>query len=184
MNTKHSISVLLLVPMLMLSTVWAQTAKVENVATMEEFVKDWQISKDFTLAVARAMPAEYYSFKPNPEEMSFGEQMVHIANANAYRFNEITGIKTPFEMQFKNPPTDKDTVMKLLEQSFDYVIEVLPRVTPEQLKRTWELSSWKERPQPDGRAMMMNMLVHTAHHRAQCEVYLRIKGIKPPDYQF
>jgi len=25
---------------------------------------------------------------------------------------------------------------------------------------------------------------HTAHHRAQAEVYLRVKGIKPPDYQF
>jgi uncharacterized damage-inducible protein DinB len=26
--------------------------------------------------------------------------------------------------------------------------------------------------------------VHTAHHRAQCDVYLRAKGIKPPDYTF
>ena len=25
---------------------------------------------------------------------------------------------------------------------------------------------------------------HTAHHRAQAEVYLRVKGIKPPDYTF
>jgi hypothetical protein len=28
------------------------------------------------------------------------------------------------------------------------------------------------------------MLIHTAHRRAQCEVYLRVKGIKPPDYTF
>src|ERR1022692_1891581 len=25
---------------------------------------------------------------------------------------------------------------------------------------------------------------HTAHHRAQAEVYLRVKGIQPPDYMF
>jgi uncharacterized damage-inducible protein DinB len=25
---------------------------------------------------------------------------------------------------------------------------------------------------------------HTAHHRGQLEVYLRLKGIKPPDYVF
>jgi uncharacterized damage-inducible protein DinB len=25
---------------------------------------------------------------------------------------------------------------------------------------------------------------HTAHHRGQAEVYLRIKGIQPPDYVF
>lgn len=33
-------------------------------------------------------------------------------------------------------------------------------------------------------AALRNMLVHTAHHRAQYEVYLRIKEIKPPDYRF
>jgi len=32
--------------------------------------------------------------------------------------------------------------------------------------------------------MLVNMLVHTAHHRVQCELYLRVKGIKPPDYTF
>lgn len=32
--------------------------------------------------------------------------------------------------------------------------------------------------------MIMNMFVHTAYQRAQCEVYLRAKGIKPPDYTF
>jgi hypothetical protein len=25
---------------------------------------------------------------------------------------------------------------------------------------------------------------HTAHHRGQAEVYLRLKGIRPPDYDF
>jgi uncharacterized damage-inducible protein DinB len=25
---------------------------------------------------------------------------------------------------------------------------------------------------------------HTAHHRGQAEVYLRLRGIKPPDYRF
>jgi uncharacterized damage-inducible protein DinB len=27
-------------------------------------------------------------------------------------------------------------------------------------------------------------IVHTAHHRPQCQVYMRAKGIKPPDYIF
>jgi uncharacterized damage-inducible protein DinB len=64
------------------------------------------------------------------------------------------------------------------------VLQVLPNLTNEQLKRTFHVPSWKARPDPDGRAMIMNMFVHTAHHRAQCEVYLRAKGIKPPDYTF
>lgn len=166
-------------------TMAAQDSKVSSVLDMSEFVRDWEISKQFTLDVADAMPADLYAFKPAPEEMTFGEQMNHIAIANAYRFNQITGVKTPFAIDLKNsPPSDKVSAMKLLEQSFEYVLQVLPNLTPEQLKRTFHVPSWKARPDADGRAMIMNMFVHTAHHRAQCEVYLRAKGIKPPDYTF
>jgi uncharacterized damage-inducible protein DinB len=163
----------------------AQTSKINSVLDMPEFIHDWQISKQFTLDVANAMPAEDYGFKPNPEEMTFGEQMLHIAVSNVYRFREITGIAAPFAIDLAKPLSpDKANVVKVLTQSFDYVIDALPRITPEQLQRTWHIPSWKGRNDPDGRAMILNMFVHTAHHRAQCDVYLRAKGIKPPDYTF
>ncbi len=175
---------ILAVLLTLVSCAAAQTAKVDSVMDMTEFVQDWKISKQFTLEVANAMPAELYGFKPNPEEMTFGEQMVHIAGANAFRFHEITGTQPPFTFDPGKMPTDKESAVKMLEQSFDYVIRVLPGITPEQLRRTWHIPSWKGRNDPDGRAMIVNMFVHTAHHRAQCEVYLRAKGIKPPDYTF
>ena len=166
-------------------TLVAQDSKLNSVLDMSEFIHDWEISRQFTLDVANAMPAGLYSFRPNPEEMTFGEQINHIAIANAYRFNQITGVKTPFDIDLKNPPvSDKASAVKLLQQSFDYVLQVLPNVTNQQMKRTWHIPSWKGRPDPDGRAMILNMFVHTAHHRAQCEVYMRAKGIKPPDYTF
>lgn len=159
--------------------------KVESVLDMTEFVRDWQISKQFTVDVANAMPPELYSFRPNPEEMTFGEQIDHIALSNVYRFNQISGIKPPFPLDPSKPPaSDKETALKLLQVSFDYVLDVLPKITPQQLQHTWHIPSWKGRNDPDGRAMILNMFVHTAHHRAQCEVYLRAKGIKPPDYTF
>ena len=39
---------------------------------------------------------------------------------------------------------------------------------------------------PEGRQMsafevLWSYFTHTAHHRGQAEVYLRVKGIKPPD---
>jgi uncharacterized damage-inducible protein DinB len=162
-----------------------QNAQLNSVLDLPEFVQDWKISKQFTLDVADAMPAEFYTFKPNPEEMTFGEQMIHIAGANVYRFHEITSIEPPFKFDPAHPPaTDKQSVMRTLRQSFDYVLNTLPQITPEQLKHTWHIASWKGRTDPDGRAMILNMFVHTAHHRAQCEVYMRAKGIKPPDYTF
>lgn len=164
---------------------FGQTTPVNSVLDMQEFIHDWQISKQFTVEVAEAMPAEFYSFKPNPEEMTFGEQIVHIAGSNVYRFHQITGVEPPFRFDPAHlPGTDKDSAIKLLNQSFDYVLAVLPQITPEQLKRTWHIADWKGRPDPDGRAMILNMFVHVAHHRAQCDVYLRLKGIKPPTYRF
>src|SRR5947207_4614501 len=47
------------------------------------FMPHWLTAKAFTLAVAEAMPAEYYDFKPNPEELSFGDLMAHIADDNS-----------------------------------------------------------------------------------------------------
>lgn len=160
-------------------------AQTPSIRSMGEFVHDWQQSKQFTIAVADAMPAEFYDFKPNPEEMSFGEQMIHILVSNVYRFHEITGEQEPFPIDFqKLPPATKESVMRLLPASFDYVTAVLPKITPRQLQHTWHIPSWNGRTDPNGRDMIMNMFVHTAHHRAQCEVYLRLKNIKPPVYTF
>jgi uncharacterized damage-inducible protein DinB len=36
----------------------------------------------------------------------------------------------------------------------------------------------------NGRELLLAMYVHMAHHRGQQEVYLRIKGIAPPQYVF
>jgi uncharacterized damage-inducible protein DinB len=163
----------------------AQAPKLESVLDMKEFVQDWQISKQFTLDVANVMPAEFYDSKPNPEEMTFGEQMIHIVGANVFQFHQISELPAPFTFDPAHlPPTNKESALKLLEQSFDYVIAVLPQITAEQLKCTWHIPSSRGRNDPDGRAMILNMFVHTAHHRAQCEVYMRVKAIKPPYYTF
>lgn len=52
------------------------SAQPGTVLSVDDFVRDWRISKQFTLAVARAMPAASYDFKATPAEMSYGEQMI------------------------------------------------------------------------------------------------------------
>ncbi len=80
------------------------------------FAKHWQISKEFTLAVAEAMPGEFYNFKPNPEEMSFGELMSHIAQSNSEAFANVADIEPlPVPAGY-----DKRTVIKFLNDSFDW----------------------------------------------------------------
>ena len=127
----------------------------QSALRMLEQSQDWKISKQFTLDVANAMPAELYNFKPNSDEITFGEQPVHIAGGNVFRFHQITGIQPPFVFVPAKPPgSDKQAALRMLEQSFDYVIEVLPQITPEQLGRTWHLPTWKGRTDSDGRAIL------------------------------
>lgn len=130
------------------------------------------------------MPAAYYDFKATPEERSFGEQMVHIAASLFERFSQISGI-APVKSAVPKTIT-KEFPIEWLNQSFDYVIQVLPKLTEDQLSKTRFKVDFEGRPGPEinGRDMIMNIFVHVAHHRAQCEVYLLLKGITPPEYTF
>jgi uncharacterized damage-inducible protein DinB len=144
---------------------------------IQELTRHWATSKTFTLAVAGAMPDASYAFKATPEEMSFGEMAVHIASANDYYCSSAAGIKSPF---VKPATFDKATAAKLLAQSFDFCVATVGGL------KTGDLNKMigPEGKQSSVRELLLGGFTHTAHHRAQLEVYLRLKGIKPPDYQF
>jgi uncharacterized damage-inducible protein DinB len=148
--------------------------------TLSEWVHDWEIQRDFTLAVAEKMPAQDYAFKATPEEMEFGRMMIHLANAIAYNFQKISDEKARI---ITDPPYDKPTVVKFVRESFDYVIRVLPKIPEDRLAANYEVN-WEGRKEANGRQIALAMFAHTAHHRAQLEVYLRLKGIEPPLYTF
>src|SRR5712671_753690 len=65
--------------------------------SVDDFVRDWQISKRFTLAVAQAMPAPSYDFKATPEEMTFGDQMMHLTSSLFVMFYRISSIRPVYD---------------------------------------------------------------------------------------
>jgi hypothetical protein len=50
-----------------------------------EYAKHLDALGKLSVAVAQAMPADQYGFRPHPESMNFGELMAHIASTN-YQF--------------------------------------------------------------------------------------------------
>jgi uncharacterized damage-inducible protein DinB len=164
----------------------ALTAPLFGQSAKDLFAKHWAKSKEFTLAVAEAMPAEQYSFRPNEVEMSFGQLMAHIATSNNGAFATVSGEKAPVAPEKivagrKDPAAiDKATAIKYLTESFDFCLKLMSSL-PE--------STLSAEQGPEGRKMMgyeriWSYFTHTAHHRGQAEVYLRVKGIKPPAYTF
>jgi uncharacterized damage-inducible protein DinB len=151
------------------------------------FAKHWQTARDFTIAVAEAMPAADYGFKPNEAEMSFGKVMAHIAMANNGAFATVSGVKAPATPEkiaeaYRDPHGvfEKEATLAFLRESFDFCGKALEQITPEKLDALFG----PEGRQTTGRERLWSGFTHMAHHRGQAEVYLRVKNIKPPDYRF
>src|SRR4051794_35115918 len=83
----------------LLACLLAQPASAQPVTLLPAngFARDWQISKRFTLAVAQAMPAASYDFKATPEEMTFGEQMMHLTSSLFVAFYRITAVRPVYD---------------------------------------------------------------------------------------
>jgi uncharacterized damage-inducible protein DinB len=158
-------------------------SKVEVVSTsafVQDLAKHWSTAQGLAVAVAEAMPAEDYGFKPVPEEMSFGEQIMHIAQANYGYCAFISDAKSPFVEMAKDAKVEKADAVKQLTGSFDYCSAAFSKVTEAQLDTMHGTGDNKFAT----RDVMLGVMIHMVHHRGQAEVYLRLKGIKPPDYKW
>lgn len=149
-------------------------------AQFNNAAKHWAASIALTEAVADAMPADGYSFIPastvEPKEMTFGELMVHIVTADVSAFSRVSGMTGP-----KKPEaSDKATVKAYMKEGFDFCTKTLASLTPEQMSKM----IGPEGKQMSGNEVLWSYFTHTAHHRGQAEVYLRLKGVKPPTYTF
>jgi uncharacterized damage-inducible protein DinB len=130
-----------------------------------QLLKTLQNSKDYTLAVAEAMPEKLYTFKPTEPVWNFKELIDHIAyGIQWWESNYIKEIKTDW-----NPPTGKNAKQEIianLRQAYD------------SLETTINSTSLNDK--------MMNgfyaTLDHITHHRAQAITYLRCQNIAAPDY--
>ena len=152
----------------------------------DALAKHWKTSQEFTVAVAKLMPAESYAFKPVPEELSFSQVLIQVAGANLGACANASGTKRPAVSQkiqdgaAGKVEVDKDSVLQFLGDSFDFCNQAIAAITPDKL----DAMAGPDNRKMTGFEWLWAYFTHTAHHRGQLEVYLRIKGIKPPDYEF
>jgi uncharacterized damage-inducible protein DinB len=172
---------LLLTAIALIVPAYSQTLSVKDA-----LVKHWKVATEFTIAVAKAMPEDSWAFRPNPEEMSFGELIYHIGGANLSACANAANTKAPaipaaiLAASKEKKPADRALTIQFLEDSFKFCNEVVSGMTPEKLETVTGLGARKM----SGFEWLWAYFTHTAHHRGQAEVYLRVKGIKPPDYAF
>jgi uncharacterized damage-inducible protein DinB len=163
--------------LLLLSSALSLLAASPDADFKADIVKHLATSRDFTVKVAEAMPAADYDFKISPPQMTFGQQITHLSQGLGYFLSAFSGEK-PGDAKPKSK--DKADVIAFVKTSFDDAISTVSKLTPDQLAKTYKSSEGTSR----GMELLMGMMDHTTHHRASAEMYLRSKGIAPPEYEF
>src|SRR5579872_6639625 len=110
---------------------------IAQTSVKDALVKHWKTTADFTLAVAKLMPADQYGFKPVPAELSFSQVVVQVGGANLGACANASGMPRPAvpqkitEALKSEKDVDKDTAIKFLGDTFDFCQQAVASMTPE-----------------------------------------------------
>ncbi|MDX1940008.1 MAG: DinB family protein [Saprospiraceae bacterium] len=132
----------------------------------------------YTLEIAELMPEEYYDFKPVAEEMSFKEQLLHIIGNANWLISSYLGGKA-LTQDLKKKDYTKAEVIAIMKEGFGNAAETLANLKSEQLEEPVKFFAGDM----NKRQIMTLLNDHHTHHRGQIIVYLRLKGVKPPQYK-
>ncbi len=154
-----------------------KTSAQQNDSLLSQLSRKWLNAKAYTLKMAELMPEEYYDFKPVPEEMSFGQQLLHIAQ-------NIRWLTTTFLFVQPGSPVVDSTIkskaaaIKVLSDAYDMGAAAHKTIAGKQLDEVVPFFAG-----PMSRRQILTLMHdHQTHHVGQLIVYLRLKGITPPDY--
>ena len=157
----------------------AQAAK-PVMMTVAQLTAEWQRAKEYTKEYLDAMPEDGMGYKPVPEIRSFAEQMLHLSNANYNFAATVSGKANPFQgkkMEEMAELKTKEALTKTVMDSYDFMIEAIKGLSEAQLAETVKMG-----PRELTREVVLaKAFEHQTHHRGQCTIYIRMKGIKPPN---
>ena len=130
------------------------------------------------LALAEAIPADKYAWRPAPGVRSVSELLMHVAQSNYYLLS-VTGPKMPPELasnDVEKKITAKPEVIGYLRRSLEAVKVARAQLKPGDLQR--KVTIYGETVDVDG--MYLRILCHDNEHLGQLIAYARFKGIVPP----
>lgn len=141
---------------------------------------DWERAKAYTLEYLTASTDEVINFKPTDEMRTFGQQMLHISEANYGFASTASGKANPFpfgSLEKSDKYKTKEAVTKEVMASYDFVIAAVKDM-PE--SKMGEMVKVFNKFDLSRGATLEKAFEHQTHHRGQTTVYLRLKGVKPP----
>jgi uncharacterized damage-inducible protein DinB len=130
------------------------------------------------LAAIDAMPADKFSYKPTPDQMSFGHLVVHIIESNNSLCAKVADVPAP-KVDEPKETDPKDKLLAAARASFDFCSTALANVDDSKLGDNVDFGRVQ-----GPRAMGVFFLVGGwADHYGAAAMYLRLNGILPPTAQ-
>lgn len=154
------------------------SAQKSDALFLDAAIQKLRDAKEYTLQMAELMPDDKYSFKPTAVQMSFGGQLLHIASNIGWLSSSYLGGTTSPVTKEDAALTNKKNIIAVLNKTYDFALNTLQHFDPNHLADTVKFFA-----APMNKLQIINLLSdHQAHHQGQIIVYLRLNGIKPPEY--
>ena len=129
-------------------------------------------------ALAEAMPAEKYGWRPAEKVRSVGEVFMHVAGGN-YFLPTFWGVKPPEGVnprEFEKSGGDKAKVIATMKASFEHVRTAIKNAPEADLAKAIKLFG----EDATQRQAMMVAANHNHEHLGQAIAYARMNGVAPP----
>jgi uncharacterized damage-inducible protein DinB len=159
----------------------ATPAAAQSVSLQRDALNDWTSQKDTMMKIAEAMPADKYGYKSTAPQRNFGEQILHVAEANVIQMGRL-GFKAAAPA-INMKATSKPEILEALSDSFDYGTAALKEQNDQTMLLMADASRFSFGG-PSTRARVVFFVIgHTWDIYGQMAVYLRLNGIVPPASQ-
>lgn len=131
------------------------------------------------VAAAEEMPADKYSFRPTPAQMSFGQIVLHLAAGNDTFCSNLVGATKPQRAAIDTTASKAQLVARLRE-TFDYCNSQLAKLDDSHLGEMIPLFGTRKAQRA---SVMTTATGDWADHYSQSAIYLRLNGLLPPSAQ-
>ena len=130
------------------------------------------------VALAQAMPADKYGWRPGPGVRSVGEVYMHVVAANS-TLPSFLGLKRMegITRESEKTITEKARIVELLKVSIANAAAAGAAVSDADLDRKVKTFGDQEMTE---RQILVRILVHMHEHLGQSIAYARINGVTPP----
>jgi uncharacterized damage-inducible protein DinB len=139
---------------------------------------EWTHVSHQLIALAEAIPANKYAWRPAPNVRSTSEVFMHIALAN-FGLLSVTGAPLPADIKSNDMEkniTAKPEIIEWLKRSSEAVGKAHLALKPGDLQRKVKVGNRDAT--VDG--MYLRIIVHANEHMGQLIAYARMNGVTPP----